>query len=199
MAQSITSLIEFIKFTHSIRNVRRAVLLESDARKENVEEHMYQLALTAWFLIEKDSQKLDKFKAVGMALVHDIVEVYTGDIPTYEPRHSDPSKAINERLAAARLRREWPAFKSMHELIREYEERKSPEAKFVYALDKLIPVINNYIYDGRVWKKVGLDLDWLKGSKAGKIDASSEIYEYYKQMLEILEKQPELFGAKKAK
>jgi putative hydrolase of HD superfamily len=186
-------LIEFIKLTHEIRNVRRAVLLETDVRKENDSEHMYQLALTAWFLIEKDKLKLDKQRVIGLALVHDIVEIYAGDIPTYAPEHSHPDRAINERLAAARLQKEWPSFKSMHELIVDYEKKESPEAKFVYALDKLMPVINNYLYHGRIWKKVGLDLEWLKSSKAGKIEASNDIYRYYQHMLKILENQPELF------
>ena len=85
----------------------------------------------------------------------------------------------------------------MNDLIEEYEERRTPESKFVYALDKLLPVINNYIYEGRVWKKVGLDLEWLKGSKAGKVDESADVYAYYKEMLKVLEKQPELFGKAK--
>lgn len=172
------------------------VLLESDRRKENDEEHMYQLALTAWYLIEKDKLKLDKFKAVGLALLHDIVEVYAGDIPTFSPKHGGPEKLKKERAAALRLKKEWPEFSSMHELIQEYEKRETDEAKFVYSLDKLLPVLNNYIYGGRVWKKVGLSLDWLKSSKAGKIDASPGIYDYYQQMIAILEKHPELFGNK---
>jgi putative hydrolases of HD superfamily len=161
-------------------------------------EHMYQLALTAWYLLEKDGLKFDKQKVVCMALVHDIVEAYTGDIPTYSPKHNHPSREENERLAAEKLKREWPEFGSLHALIEEYEKRESPEAKFVYALDKLMPMLNNYIYGGRIWKKIGLDLDWLKSSKAGKIDVSPEIYDYYQQMLELLNKHPELFGRKKA-
>jgi putative hydrolase of HD superfamily len=197
MKSDLADLLEFIRFTHEIRNVRRAILLETDARKENDSEHMYQLALTAWYLIEKDKLKLDWHKAVAMALVHDIVEVHTGDIPTYAPEHGHPSKEINERLAATRLKKEWPKFKTMHELIAEYETRQSDEAKFVYALDKLIPVMNNYLYGGRVWKKVGLDLDWLKGSKANRITVSPTVNEYYLEMISLLEKHPEMFGDKK--
>jgi putative hydrolase of HD superfamily len=186
-----------MKLTHEIRNVRRAISLETDLRMENDSEHMYQLALTAWFLIEKDKLKLDKNKAVAMALVHDIVEIYTGDIPTYAAEHSSPTKAINERLAASRLKKEWPQFKSLHQLIHEYEEREVPEAKFVYALDKLLPMINNYLYGGRVWRKQGLSLDWLKASKAGKVDMSPEVLRYYQQVLKLLESNPKLFGNKR--
>jgi len=197
MNPDLGNLISFIKLTHQIRNVRRAILLETDLRKENDSEHMYQLALTAWFIIEKDKLKLDKDKVISLALVHDIVEVYTGDIPTYAAEHSSPVKSINERLAATRLKKDFPQFKTLHELIQEYEDRQTPEAKFVYSLDKLIPVINNYLYDGRTWKKIGLDLNWLKSSKAGKIEASSSVFTYYQQMLKLLENNPKLFGSKK--
>lgn len=197
MNPDLVELLDFIKFTHEIRNVRRAALLETDTRQENDSEHMYQLALVGWYLIEKDKLKLEKHKVAGLAMVHDIVEVYTGDIPTFTAEHSNPTKAINERLAAARLTKEWPKFKSLHYLIDEYEKRQTPEAKFVYALDKLIPIINNYIYEGRTWKKANLDLNWLIASKAGKIDVSEEINEYYLQLLNILKMHPEMFGSKK--
>jgi putative hydrolase of HD superfamily len=197
MNPDLGSLINFIKLTHEIRNVRRAILLETELRQENDAEHMYQLALTAWFLIEKDKLKLDKEKVIGLAMVHDIVEVYTGDIPTYAAEHSSPAKAINERLAASRLKKEWPQFKSLHLLIQEYEEKKSPEAKFVYALDKIMPMINNYLYGGRTWRKHNLSFDWLKQSKNGKADISPEISKYYQDVLKLLENNPKLFGSKK--
>src|SRR4051812_6610548 len=108
MNPDLGNLINFIKLTHEIRNVRRAIIFENDRVRENDSEHMYQLALLAWFLIEKDKLKLDKNKVIGMAMVHDIVEVYTGDIPTYAVEHSSPAKSINERLAAGRLKKQLP-------------------------------------------------------------------------------------------
>lgn len=192
--KNLDELIEFIKFTHEIRNIKRAILLEDNNSFENDSEHMYQLALTAWFLIENDNLKLDKHRVVAIALVHDAVEVHAGDIPSYAPEYNSPVKAANEKKAALKLKKDWPGFPSLHELIQEYEKRETPEAIFVYSLDKLIPVINNYIYDGRTWKVVGLDLDWVKSSKTGKIEGSQEINAYYKQLLALLEKQPELFA-----
>ena len=192
----IYKLVEFVKFTHEIRNIKRAILLESNENYENDSEHMYQLALVAWYLIENDDLKLDKYRCVGMAMVHDIVEVHAGDIPAYAPEYNHPSKAENEKKAAIKLSQQWPNFTSLHELINEYEVNKTPESHFVYALDKLIPIINNYVYDGRTWKEVGLDLEWVKKSKVGKIDMSPEINRYYHQLLKVLEQKPELFGSK---
>jgi putative hydrolases of HD superfamily len=195
MNKDLSDLLEFTRFSHEIRKVRRAILLEDDVA-ENDSEHMYQLALVACYMIDRDKLKLDKFKVIALALVHDVVEVYAGDVPTYAPEHSHPSRAKNEKKAAERLISEWPEFKSLHELIEEYEKRETEEAKFVYALDKFIPVINNYLYQGRIWRKVGLDLNWLKQQKAGKVEASADVYKYYKEMLKVLEKQPELFSQK---
>jgi putative hydrolase of HD superfamily len=192
----IDNLLDFVKFTHEVRGVKRAVLLESDRRKENDSEHMYQLAMTAWYLMEKDNLKLDRTKVICMALVHDAVEAYAGDVPTFSPKHGHPDKAKKEKEAAEQLKREYPEFKSLHSMIEEYELRQSPESKFVYALDKLMPMMNNYIYGGRIWRKIGLSLSWLKSSKAGKIDVSPEVFEYYQQMLRLLDKHPELFGDK---
>ena len=42
-----------------------------------------------------------------------------------------------------------------------------------------------------------ISLKELKRIKVGKVDVSPEVNKYYQEFLAILEKQPELFGAKK--
>jgi hypothetical protein len=37
--------------------------------------------------------------------------------------------------------------------IQAYESMSQEEAKFVYALDKIMPMMINYISDGYTWKK----------------------------------------------
>jgi 5'-deoxynucleotidase YfbR-like HD superfamily hydrolase len=82
----------------------------------------------------------------------------------------------------------------LHELLAEYQERKTPEAKFVYALDKLIPIINIYLYKGRSWRKQGIDYPEVLRNKSGKMEISPEIDKYYKSLLKLLKARPELFG-----
>jgi 5'-deoxynucleotidase YfbR-like HD superfamily hydrolase len=194
MSADIDKLLEFTKFTHQIREIKRTIHFENDEHQENDMEHGYQLAMIAWFLIEDDKLPLDKFKSVGMALAHDIIEVYAGDVSAHLPEHSHPDRRKAETLAVAKVKKQWPSFKSLHELVDEYEDGKTPEAKFVFALDKLMPVINIYLYEGRSWHLMGINLEDLKNIKKGKVNVSAEINKYYKGMLKILEKQPELFG-----
>ncbi len=190
----LEKLLDFVRFTHEIREVERTIHFESDNHQENDMEHSYQLALLVWFLIENDKLPLDKFRCVGMALVHDIVEVYAGDVSAHLPENEHPDRKKSEALAAMKLKKQWSNFESLHGFIDEYEACKTPEAKFVYALDKLIPIINIYLYEGRSWHLMDISLEDLKRIKVGKVDISAEINKYYQEFLKILERQPELFG-----
>jgi putative hydrolase of HD superfamily len=192
---SLDQLIDFVKFTHEIRNVRRAMIFE-DARHENDAEHGYQLALVAWFLVDNDNLNLNKYKAIGLAIVHDIAEAYAGDTTAFANAKDRAEQARREKRAIEKLKESWPTFTSLHDLIEEYEVGITTEAKFVSALDKLLPMINNYIFEGKAWKEQGITLNRVKEIKLGKIDISPEINEYYKDILKILEQKPELFGVK---
>jgi len=197
MQDDLEKLLDFVRFTHQIRNVERAVLLETENRHENDAEHAYQLALVAWFLLDRHDLQLDKYRCVGMAMVHDIAEAYAGDTTAFASAEDRAAHEAREKKAIARLRKEWPEFTSMHNLIDEYEKRETSEAKFVYAMDKLMPIINNYLYGGKVWRKEGRTLEQMKQIKKGKIEPSPLVEEYYQEILKILEQKPELFGSKK--
>lgn len=130
-------------------------------------------------------------------MMHDVIEVHAGDISAHLPENQHPDRRKAEKLAAQKLKKQWPGFKSMHELIDEYEAGRSPEAKFVYALDKLIPILNIYVYEGRSWQLMNIGLDDVKRIKAGKFDGSPEVEAYYEELLATLEKNPKLFGKSK--
>src|SRR6185437_10993997 len=161
MSADLDKLLDFVRFTHEIRRIERTIHFEND-RQENDMEHQYQLALTALFLIKNDKIPLDKTKCVQLALIHDIVEVYAGDVSVHLPGYNHPDRAKNEKKAAEKLKRRWPTFTSYAELVDEYEERKTPEAKFVYALDKLLPVLNIVIYEGKSWHLMDISLSQMK-------------------------------------
>jgi len=194
MKNDLNKLLDFVRFTHEIRNVQRAVLLETKERHENDAEHGYQLALVTWFLLDKHKLKLDKYRCVGMAMVHDIAEAYAGDTTAFASAKERAAHEKREKEAIVRLQKEWPEFTSMHNLISEYEKHETPEGKFVYALDKLMPIINNYLYEGKVWRKEGRTLAHMKKIKEGKIEPSPIVEGYYQELVKILEQRPELFG-----
>lgn len=208
MGTDIDSLLEFVKFTHDIRAVKRSMLVRGENQLENDSEHSYQVAMTALYLIEHDKLELDVFRAMAMALVHDILEVHSGDTYIYGSGDELASKAEREAEAVITLRQQWPELKLMHELIDEYEARETGESKFVYALDKLLPMANNYLDNGRSWKRESIapadgrgpkrtpiTVERVIAAKAGKVSVDPTVNAYYLELIERLKAHPEIFKA----
>jgi putative hydrolase of HD superfamily len=193
LSKDLDNLIDFVKFTHQIRQVKRAIVLDDDAH-ENDMEHQYQMAVTALFIIDINNLKLDKYKCMALGLVHDTVEVYAGDISFFAANKDLNVKAQQEKDAVKKIKTNWPTNTTMHELIDEYESRKTPEAKFVYALDKLVPEINNYLYEGKAWKAQGITIDRVINAKKGKVDIDPTIAKYHQQIMKAFKEHPEYFG-----
>ena len=117
------------------------------ANPETVSSHSYRLALMALHYCGGD-----KLRCVGMALVHDLPEVITGDIAVRnkkdDQRVTDGEKKALERKAAEKLFASQPEMLSLWE---EYAENKTPEAKLVHDLDKVEMVLQalEYTEQGR--------------------------------------------------
>jgi 5'-deoxynucleotidase YfbR-like HD superfamily hydrolase len=185
------NLAQFIGFTHAVQQVKRAMFAVGEEQFENDAEHSFQIALTALYIIETNGLKLDAFRVMALALVHDILEVHSGDTPVYGAAETLATKADREAAAVAKLKSDWPKLTLMHELIEECEAKVTPESKFVYALDKLVPIFNNYLDKGRSWHRNEVTLEHLMAVKAGKIDRDPTIKQYYEQVLVFLREHPE--------
>jgi len=160
---------------------------------ENDTEHSYNLAMTAWFLAGHFPH-LDRDRLIRLALVHDLLEVHAGDTPVYADEALLASKHEREVAAVEKLRREWQDFPELLEHIDSYESRESEEAKFVYALDKIMPIMLIYINDGRTWQQEGVTLDRLDGVKQGKVNLHPAVKVYYDQLYALLEDAPHLIS-----
>jgi len=188
------NLAQFIAFTHAVQQVRRAMLVVGEDRFENDAEHCFQVAMAALYIIETNHLELDAFRVMSLALVHDVIEVHAGDTPVYGSAEGLATKAEREAAAVEQLKADWPQLTLLHELIEECEAKVTPESKFVYALDKLVPIFNNYLDKGRSWHRKGVALDHLIAVKAGKIDRDPTIKQYYEQVLVFLREHPEFFA-----
>jgi putative hydrolase of HD superfamily len=164
--------------------------------RESDTEHSYNLAMTAWFLAPYFPQ-LDKDRLIQFSLIHDIVEVHAGDTFAYGDPETLASKPAREAAALKQLELEWPDFPDLTDSIHEYEKRDCEEAKFVYALDKIMPMIVIYLSDGETWKKEGITVDLQHNAKKDKIAVSKDIKPYYDALHEILITSPHLFGNSK--
>lgn len=163
-------------------------------RKETNVEHSYSLAMAAWFL-SSSYPHLNRDLLIRYALIHDLVEIYAGDeMAVGRTKKAEKQKAEREAAALQILVKEWPDFTEMTTLIHEYETKADAESKFVYALDKIMPVLLNLLSEGKTFKAFNFHINELIDSKEDKIPLSPEINELWQAIKKILHSQPTLFN-----
>lgn len=189
---NIHRLIELQKLLLQFRAIERIIYVPgSKDKQENDTEHSYDLAIAAWFLVQYFPE-LDRNKVIRLAMVHDLVEIYAGDTFAYSKKDKLANKREREAVAAAKLAEEWPDFPELTKAIAEYEARQSAEAKFVYALDKIMPALMGVLGEGHFWHKHGITLEDFRNEKERKVKESPELLPYYYELYELIKSRSEL-------
>lgn len=183
---------DLIKLLTDFQNIERAVVVPGSSRKENDTEHSYNLAMTAWLIIEKDKLPLDLGLCIKYALIHDLVEVYAGD--TFALDSDQVATKVEREHAALKTLRIDALTKDLALLIEDYERGASEEAKFIYSLDKLMPVFGILYGKDLVWKRYGLtQADWETMFKQ-KVEISKFTKPYLDFVIAEQKAHPELFA-----
>ena len=118
------------------------------SRSENDAEHSFSLALIGSALAEK--LKLDAGKVALYATCHDLLEIYSGDTSLWDKKGYETKKE-RERVAILRIKKEFNNFPLLYNTIKKYESFFDEEARFVYALDKLLPLIIHVQANGQFY------------------------------------------------
>jgi putative hydrolase of HD superfamily len=115
--------------------------LLKDYRRESTADHSWRITLMALLWADRLDTPIDKDRAMKIALVHDLAEALAGDIPVHQQSTVAKSKhRLAEQQAMETMIGVLTPTKEEHEIYQywlEYEEQKTPEAKFVKAIDKL--------------------------------------------------------------
>ena len=193
---NLQKIFEFTGLLNKFRNITRTVLANGTDREENDMEHSYMLAMQADYIISLENLSLNREKVMTYCLVHDFVEVYAGDTPFHSTdKEYINSKKSRETDSLKQITKEFPEHKNLLKTIHNYESRLDLESRFVYALDKIQPIINIYLDNGRSWKRNGVDLGNLIKYKKDKVKFSPIVEKYWNELRDILEKnQQSLFS-----
>ncbi len=138
----IKKYITFIEEAEKLKSVVRTAW-SSTGRRESTAEHSWRLALLAGVLLDKNDE-IDIAKVLFMCLIHDIGEIYEGDISA-ALRPDKEDKFQTEYEAAKKVFSLLPEGQAdrMMKIWLEYNENMTPEAKLVKALDKAETIIQH--------------------------------------------------------
>lgn len=126
--------------------VERVPRYETGERENDV-EHSFMLAMVAPELAHLYYPHLDKQRVGEYARVHDLLEVVTGDVPTFDASAKTlAAKEAKEHAALEQLVSQLPPYTAS--LLVAYEAQADEESRFVRAVDKLLPVIVDIIGQG---------------------------------------------------
>ncbi|MCC3864420.1 HD domain-containing protein [Terrisporobacter petrolearius] len=134
--------IEFIKEIENLKSVTRTAWTKT-GRRESTAEHSWRLAMLL-MVLEEDFKDVDINKAIKMSLVHDLGELYDGDISA-KLQGADDNKSHMEERAMKRMLTTLPESLSekIYDLWKEYNECSTKEAKLVKAMDKLETIVQH--------------------------------------------------------
>jgi len=168
---------DLINFFHEVGKLkdapRRGWVINDIKNPESIADHVFRASLMAWFLGSK--KKLNIERILKTALIHDICEVYAGDITPYDsilPKDAKKRRALmktwprlsekeRERLRAIKYKKEKASLEKltknlpknlkseiMH-LWLDYEKGLTKEGRFFKQADRL----ENFLQAVEYYKK----------------------------------------------
>jgi len=151
----------FVTEIDKLKGVLRQTMLAGPGRRENSAEHSWHLAMMAVTLAEHAPPGTDIGRVTVMVLLHDLVEIDAGDLFAYADDAQQARQEQAERAAADRIFALLPDGQAgeLRGLWDEFEERRTPEARFARGLDRLQPMLANLAAGGGTWKEHGITAD----------------------------------------
>lgn len=184
MDERLQKQLDFILEIDKEKNIFRQTHLSGHGRNENDAEHAWHMAIMAYLLQEYSNEKIDVARVMLMCLIHDVVEIDAGDTYAYDAEGLKTQK-VREEAAKERLYSMLPEDQKadLVAIFDEFEERKTPEAKFARALDNLQPLLLNHSNGGGDWKNHDVTAEQVYGRQSRTREGSEKLFEVTDQIL----------------
>jgi putative hydrolases of HD superfamily len=182
----LSAQLAFLREADKLKGVLRHSRVTFADRRENDAEHSWHLAVAVMILSEYAGPGLDLLRTLQMVLIHDVVEIDAGDTIAYASVAAKAAQAERERAAAERLFGILPVEQGskLRALFEEFEERKTREARFARALDRVQPILQNVHSNGATWRENGITPQRVRDLNRPIIhDASPELWDRMEQII----------------
>lgn len=128
-------------------------------RLESVAEHIYGVQMLAIIVNSQYQCNIDLEKVVLMLAIHELEEIYIGDLTLFQISKEEKAKLGHE--AVSKLLEGWKDKEKIENLILEFDEGKTKEAKFAFFCDKMECDLQSKLYD----EEDCVDLNNQEGNK----------------------------------
>ena len=153
----LTSQLSFIIELDRMKTVERQSPIYAGGRRENDAEHSWHISLMAMILREYAAEPIDMGHVLEILTVHDLIEIYAGDTFAYDVAGNE-GKAARESAAADRLYAMLPEEQGRYyrALWEEFDAMETPDSRFAASLDRLQPLLSNWLNQGGTWRDHGV-------------------------------------------
>lgn len=142
------TVIDFYVLCNKLKNVIRTGWKDWGVKRNRVEsvaEHIYGVQMLAIAMWSQFQYNVDIRKVILMLAVHELEEVIIGDLTQFQIDKETKAK-IGHR-AVKEILSQLGSGQDIVELILEFDERRTDEAKFAYQCDKLECDLQCKLYD----------------------------------------------------
>ncbi|HVV14175.1 HD domain-containing protein [Amycolatopsis sp.] len=178
LGERLGAQLNFLIEIDRLKTVLRQSPLAAVERRENDAEHSWHLAMMVAVLAEYSDEPIDVGHTIQLVSLHDLVEIYAGDTPLYDDEARE-SQEEREEAAAEQLFGLLPPDQArrFRALWDEFEVRETAEARFAKAMDRLQPLLLNWMAEGGTWQTPGVTADTVRARKSVIGGASAELWE----------------------
>lgn len=151
---------EFLIEIDKVKNIFRMSYVTDKSRHENDAEHSWHLGIMAFIFSEYVEEDVDINKVMKMVLIHDLVEIYAGDTFAFDEKGYE-DKAEREKLAADKIFGMLPEDQGaeLRALWDEFETGETKESKYGDMLDRMQPLLLNYVTQGGSWSEHSISVE----------------------------------------
>jgi putative hydrolase of HD superfamily len=143
--------------------------------------------MMAWVLSEHAAPPgVNADRVLKMLLLHDLVEIDAGDTLLYAEAEMQRAQREREVAAAERLFALLPEGQGapLRALWEEFETRETADAKFAAAIDRLQPLILNFMSEGAAWRRHGVTAPEVFEKNRHIAEGSPELWAAAQELIE---------------
>ena len=181
--RQIKILVDLFDKAGTLKDVKRTGwVLKGVEDAESVADHAWRMCL---FCLLLAPENLDKQKLIEICIVHDLGEIGVGDIKWETGKKILSSSTIKHRDELAAIKEifgEHADGQKYINLLKEFNEQKSPEAKFLKQIDKLEMALQALEYEQRGYPGKDFDEFWENAEKYLEGKSLEPIFRYLQEV-----------------